>query len=161
MKMKNSDIKIGLIGLGNMGKNHLRILSNLKGVKLEFIYDPDESRAEAYSKEYNVPSVTDYKKACQKVDATIIVSPTPTHCDLVRELGPLSFGLFVEKPLAPSLEECIELDALCKSTNTYLQLGYVERFNPAVQVVAKILKSQTVLRQILLERINSRIVLKT
>lgn len=143
--MSHSEIKIGLIGLGNMGKNHLRILSNLKGAKLSFISDTDTERAELLSQEYGIPCESDYLQAAKSVDAIVLVSPTSTHFDIIKKLTPLVSGIFVEKPLAPTLEECKTLDELCDKHSTYLQVGYVERFNPAVQVLNKILKTQNVI----------------
>lgn len=143
--MSHSEIKIGLIGLGNMGKNHLRILSNLKGAKLEFISDTDKERAALFSKEYDVRTEEDYLEAAKSVDAIVLVSPTSTHFEIIQKLAPIVSGIFAEKPLAPSLQECEILDQICKKNNTYLQVGYVERFNPAVQVLDKILNTQKVI----------------
>lgn len=143
--MSQSEIKIGLIGLGNMGKNHLRILSNLKGAKLNFISDTNLERARSFSEEYDIPVANNYVEAAKSVDGIVLVSPTSTHCEIIQKLAPLVSGIFVEKPLAPSLEECKILDNICKAHCTYLQVGYVERFNPAVQVLNKILKTQKVI----------------
>jgi predicted dehydrogenase len=143
--MSQPEIKIGLIGLGNMGKNHLRILSNLKGAKLNFISDRNLERAKNFSKEYDLPVANDYLEVAKSVDAIVLVSPTSSHYKIIKKIAPLVSGIFVEKPLAPSLEECKILDKLCKLHNTYVQVGYVERFNPAVQVLNKILKTQKVI----------------
>jgi predicted dehydrogenase len=142
--MQNFEINVGLIGLGNMGKNHLRILSNLKGAKLQFISDTDTQRALEFSKEYEVPVANNYLEAAQDVDAVVLVSPTNTHFEIIKKLIPLVRGIFVEKPLAPTLEQCEILHRLCEEHHTYLQVGYVERFNPAVQVLHKILNTQKV-----------------
>lgn len=82
-------IKIGLLGVGRMGQNHLRILSMLKHVEISFIYDIAQDSAREIAKQYQVPLSTNLDEDLKKVDGVIIVTPTFTHSDYFFKIAPL------------------------------------------------------------------------
>ncbi len=135
----SSVIRVGLIGMGRMGQNHLRILSLLKGVDLAFIHDANAAIGEKLSSTYEVPSVLNPFDHLQGVDAVVIASPTVTHADYVKKIGKTVRNIFVEKPLAATLPESEDLVAFCQRSNLNLQVGFIERFNPAVQAIKRVL----------------------
>lgn len=132
-------IKIGLIGLGRMGQNHLRILSMLKSVDLVFIFDEDIKKAHGLAIAYGSSAADDLAAALPKVDAVVICSPTETHYDYVLRIGEYVKYIFVEKPLAESLDKTRDLASFVKEKNLRLQVGFIERFNPAVRALRGIL----------------------
>lgn len=137
--MNQPSIKIGLIGLGRMGQNHLRVLSILKGVELCFISDADEGLSSRLGSVYGVKAVTDPVPYLQGIDAVVICTPTVTHADYIRQASAWVRNIFVEKPIAGTLEEAKQIAALVKEKNLNLQVGFIERFNPAVQSLKSVI----------------------
>ena len=132
-------VRLGLIGLGKMGQNHLRVLSMMKGVELAFIYDLNTMAATGLSKQYDVPTGTDLDVLLGDADGVIICTPTSTHGDYVRHAARHVRNIFVEKPLAHTLEETEALAALAEERQLNIQVGFIERFNPAVQQLKTVL----------------------
>lgn len=139
----NSAVKVGLIGLGRMGQNHLRILSMLKNVEVSFVYDLDFSMAERVSQLYGVVVASDLESAMKSIDAVIISSPTITHFDYVKLAADNLEHIFVEKPLAANPDDAEFLMNLSEEKGLNLQVGFIERFNPAVQQLKRILDSSS------------------
>jgi len=135
----NNVMKVGLIGLGNMGQNHLRILSMLKGVHIEFIYDLDVEKATLLARQYVVPVTTDLVRNLPMVDAVVIATPTSTHYEYALMASKYVKHMFIEKPITDSLEKAIELQRIVEEKGVNVQVGYIERFNPAVVELKKIL----------------------
>lgn len=155
-------IKIGLIGLGNMGRNHLRILSMLKGVSLSFLADCNQELAKHLGQQHDVPGVCDIRPYLKDVDAVVICTPTINHAEaflLAVEHG--IRHLFVEKPLASSLADSEVLAKTARDLNLNVQVGFIERFNPAVQRLKQVLDASDRVINVDFERTNklsSRIV---
>ena len=137
--MQDKMVKVGLIGLGRMGQNHLRILSMLKNVEIIFIFDIDFEMAKAIGATYNIYVADDIEHVLGKVDAVIIASPTFTHADYVRQVAKCVKNIFVEKPLADTLSEATALWNLCQENSLNVQVGFIERYNPAIQQLKNVL----------------------
>lgn len=138
--MNKRALKIGLIGLGRMGQNHLRILSLLKDVELVFVVDSDPELATRVGATYAIPGVTDLMEVLDSADAIVICTPTVNHASCIRQAAEKVTNIFVEKPLADTLEEARLINDLVVSKNLNLQVGFIERFNPAVQGIRSILR---------------------
>lgn len=148
-------LKVGLIGLGSMGRNHLRILSMLKTVNLEFIYDIDRELTQSLADKYGVRAAVDVAAEMRGVEALVIASPTTTHFDYA--LMAIDSGLkniFIEKPVTDSLENSERLSKLLADKGVLLQVGYIERFNPAVIELKKILSNSEKVISVDLTRTN-------
>ena len=144
--MKASALKIGIIGLGRMGKNHLRILLMLKEVELVFISDLNTETANSLAAAHGVPAVSDPFAALDTVDAVVICTPTETHADYIRRIGSSVRNIFVEKPLAATVEEARTVKDFVDTNDLNLQVGFIERYNPAVQGLKNVLeKSERVI----------------
>jgi predicted dehydrogenase len=137
--VQNKIIKVGLIGLGSMGQNHLRILSMLKNVELVFIYDTNQKLAERLAQSYRVKLVENLNTALTTVEAVIISTPTVTHADYIRKAAECVRNIFVEKPLAYTFAESKVLQVLAEERGLNIQVGFIERFNPAVQQMKRIM----------------------
>jgi predicted dehydrogenase len=133
-------VQIGLIGVGKMGQNHLRVLSLLKGVEIAFIYDVNFDTAKRIADIYGVKAIVDPYDNLDSLDAIIIASPTSTHAEIVKKVGYKVKNIFVEKPLAASLPEAQDLAQFAAVQGLNIQVGFIERFNPAVQAVKSVLK---------------------
>jgi predicted dehydrogenase len=144
--MSTKVVRIGLIGLGRMGQNHLRVLSLLKGVELAFIADADAAVAERLGAQFDVPGVGDVEPALASADAVVICTPTVTHADYIRLAAGKVRNIFVEKPLADTLDQAESVARFVAQSGLNLQVGFIERFNPAVQSLKQVLdKSERVI----------------
>lgn len=131
--MTKKTIKLGLIGLGRMGQNHLRILSILKSVDIKFIYDFDHNKAQALAKTYETYAAQNLDEAFkQELDAVIICSPTVTHAEYIGKASAYVKNIFVEKPMTATLVQAQEIVKIVNEKHINLQVGFIERFNPAV-----------------------------
>jgi UDP-N-acetylglucosamine 3-dehydrogenase len=141
---KNVGIKIAVIGVGGWGKNHVRVLDNM-GV-LEAVCDLSADRAKEIAKKYDTKfysSIKDLFSNERELNACLVCTPTKSHLSVVREAIQNGCHVFVEKPLSFSSKECEEMTDLSKKAKVLLTCGYVERFNPAVQDLKKIIQKQT------------------
>jgi UDP-N-acetylglucosamine 3-dehydrogenase len=141
---KNAGIKIAVIGVGGWGKNHVRVLHNM-GV-LEAVCDLSEDRAKEIARKYDTKfysSIKDLFSNERGLNACLVCTPTKSHLSVVREAIQNGCHVFVEKPLSFSSKECEEMTDLSKKAKVLLTCGYVERFNPAVQDLKKIIQKQT------------------
>jgi predicted dehydrogenase len=133
-------VKIGLIGLGKMGRNHLRVLSLLKSVDLKFIYDIDAKSGRELAAANGTTFVDDLDAALPTVDAVVIVTPTSTHDEYIRRAIPHVKTIFVEKPLVDTLERSRAIVDLLDQQSVRVQVGFIERFNPAVLALRQVLQ---------------------
>jgi len=138
-------VKIGIIGLGRMGQNHLRVLSLLAAADLCFVYDLDTDNAKRLAEATGTVAVTDLEAALADVDAVVIASPTTTHAAYIKLAAKHVRNIFVEKPITERLESSRAVAALVKEKDLNLQVGLIERFNPAVEQMKRLLdRSQQV-----------------
>ncbi|MBA3976743.1 MAG: Gfo/Idh/MocA family oxidoreductase [Nitrosopumilus sp.] len=142
--MSEYNLKIAVIGTGGWGKNHVRVLNDL-GV-LSAVCDSDEGRMQSISNKYKIHSYSNLKDLFEKepnLDACLVCTPTKTHYAIASEIIKRKINVFVEKPLSFSSVECEELTKLSKQHNVILTCGYIERFNPAIQDLKRIIEENT------------------
>ncbi len=125
-------LKVGIFGAGHLGKIHIQQWKEIPGVELIGFYDPDDAQAATAIAQYQVPRYTDLEQLIHAVDAVDIVSPTTTHFEIAKICLLNGKHVFVEKPLAHTLEEGEELVKLVNEANVKCQIGHVERYNPAL-----------------------------
>lgn len=123
-----------------MGENHARILSSLRGVALEGVFDVDEQRAEVAATKFNTRNFRDFSSLIEDVDAVIIASSTSTHFDLGMQAIKARKHSFVEKPLASSSAEGEKMVTAAKDAGIILSCGFIERFNPAFNVAETLIR---------------------
>ncbi|WP_290792744.1 Gfo/Idh/MocA family protein [Flavihumibacter sp. UBA7668] len=124
-------LKIGVFGTGHLGKFHLNNWKEITGVELVGFYDPNDQIAAEVTSQYGIPRFDDPVALLQAIDAADIVAPTNFHFELCQLAIRNGKHVFVEKPLANTMEEARELVKLVKESNIKMQVGHVERFNPA------------------------------
>ncbi|HVB02775.1 MAG TPA: Gfo/Idh/MocA family oxidoreductase [Chitinophagaceae bacterium] len=124
-------LKIGIFGVGHLGKIHLSQLVTLKGIELTGFYDPDDLAAQEASSLYGISRFDDPASLVTACDALDIVAPTIHHFALCELAIRCSRHVFVEKPMANTMEEAAALLKLLAEANVRFQVGHVERFNPA------------------------------
>ena len=133
--MNLGKLKIAVIGVGHLGKEHTRIYSEMPDVSLTGIVDISKEVGEAAAKRYNTKYYSSYKEILNKVDAVSVVVPTKSHYEITKDLLKNGIHVLVEKPMTGTIHEAEDLIRLSKGNDTILQAGYIERFNPAIQAV--------------------------
>lgn len=126
-----AELRVGVVGVGHLGKEHARILGGMRGVELVGVADPNPNQLAMVSQKCGTRGFTDYRALMPLVDAVVVAAPTAFHCGIAREFLQKGIPLLVEKPLAPTLAEAEELVTLAERQKTILQVGHIERFNPA------------------------------
>jgi predicted dehydrogenase len=129
--MNDNRIKVGVFGVGHLGKFHLNNWKEIKEVELIGFFDPNDEHAAFAEKEYGLQRYIDQEaliEACQAID---IVAPTNHHYEIAEKALRKSKHVFVEKPLAATMVEAREIVKLAKEAKVKVQVGHVERFNPA------------------------------
>ncbi|RPI18541.1 MAG: gfo/Idh/MocA family oxidoreductase [Ignavibacteriae bacterium] len=139
--MDNLKIKAGLIGCGHLGSIHCKLLNEISNKRqdIEFIgiYDIDGSRTNEISDKFKIKSFNSYDELLSEINSVIIVTPTSTHYDIAAKAIEKGINIFIEKPVTSNVNEANELINLAKNTNCKIQVGHVERFNPALTSLAK------------------------
>ena len=143
MKTKSKMIRIGVAGVGSMGRNHARVLSQTSACDLAGIYDVDESRSQEICNSYNCRGFKSLDELIDDVDAVIVAAPTHLHGSLGEKLLRRGIHVLMEKPLAASRLEAEKLVRLSEENHLILMAGHIERYNPAVSLmIAKIKENQ-------------------
>lgn len=124
-------LKVGVFGVGHLGKFHLNNWKEIEDVELVGFYDPGEATAKEVSAKYNLKHFNSVDALLDEIDAADIVAPTNYHFELCEAAIKKGKHVFVEKPMADTLEQGKQLVQMVKEAGVKLQVGHVERFNPA------------------------------
>ena len=125
-------IKLGVIGVGHIGKNHARIASELQGAEFTAIYDKNSAAASELARQFGARAVGSLEEFAGLVDAATIATPTPTHYEIGHYLLGQGKHLLIEKPIAENTAHAKELSDIARERGLILQVGHVERFNPVL-----------------------------
>jgi predicted dehydrogenase len=128
-------LRIGLFGVGHLGKFHLNNWKEIEGVEVVGFYDPSDKNAKAVTEKYGIKRFADAGQLMKLIDAADIIAPTTHHFELCELAIRNGKHVFVEKPMCNTMAEANELVKLVKEANIKFQVGHVERFNPAFLAV--------------------------
>jgi predicted dehydrogenase len=131
-------VRLGVIGVGALGQHHARVAADLPGARLTGVFDIDAARAREVADRYGTRAFAHLRELLPEVDAALVAVPTVDHLRVARAVLEAGRDVLVEKPMATSLAEADEMVALAEARNAILQVGHVERFNPAVEVLCGI-----------------------
>jgi len=131
-------LKVGVFGTGHLGKFHLNNWKEIPDVELVGFFDPNDDTAKEVADKYQLPRFLDINTLMDACDAIDIVAPTNHHFHLCEQAIKKGKHVFVEKPLANTMEEAQQLVKLVKESGVKLQVGHVERFNPAFLAVKNV-----------------------
>ncbi len=134
-------IRTAVIGVGYLGRFHAQKYAQLDGSKLVGVVDQNQQAAQAVGAELGVPVHTDYREILDKVDAVSLAVPTPLHHAIGRELLDRGIHVLIEKPIATTTQEAQELIDIARKRQCVLQVGHLERFNPAIVAAVARLKT--------------------
>ena len=140
-----SPIRVGVIGVGNMGQHHARVLSRLKDVELVGVADVNAELGIETASRYQIHYFDDYRKLLTHVDAVCVAVPTKLHHKVGMTCLKAGVHVLIEKPIAASIAEAESLVNAAADLNCILQVGHIERFNPAFKELHNVLKTEEVL----------------
>ncbi len=132
-------IRVAVAGCGEFGRNHARVYREMKSAELVGVFDTDVTRAAALAQEFDTRSFSSLEQMQGQIDAATVAVPTVAHAEVGCALMQLGIDVLVEKPMAKDLADADALLAVAKKHARILQVGHVERFNPAVLAVESII----------------------
>ncbi len=149
-------IKVGVLGAGHLGKIHLRLLNQSEKYKLIGFYDADETNAKKVEAEFGYKYFNSIDALIDAVEVVDIVTPTLSHYDCAKQAIAKGKNIFLEKPIANTVEEAEEIRSLVASNNVKGQVGHVERFNPAFIAVKEMINTPMFIETHRLAEFNPR-----
>jgi predicted dehydrogenase len=138
--MSTEKIRVAVVGVGDFGRNHARVYRELSQAELVGVVDSNIERAQKVAGEYGTIVLTDLEALEGRVDAVSLAVPTAQHAHIGAMLLRRGIDVLVEKPIAASLPEADELIAAAQGSKRILQVGHLERFNPAIIAVESIMR---------------------
>lgn len=139
MSAGEKNIKIGVVGIGHLGKYHLQKYQKLENCEIVGVADTMLERAQAAAKNYGCFASADYRDLLDKIDALSIAVPTGEHFKVAADFLAAGIDVLIEKPICSTVSEADRLIELARQKNLILQVGFVERFNPAVMALEKVI----------------------
>lgn len=150
-------LKIGVLGAGHLGKIHLRLLKELKDTyHLVGFYDPNEENAKAVAAEMDITAYSTIEGLLNEIDVIDIVTPTLSHFDCAEQALRMQKHVFIEKPITNTVEEAKKLLSLSHEADVKVQVGHVERFNPAYRAAKDKINSPMFIETHRLAQFNPR-----
>lgn len=154
--MDHSPLKLGIIGAGHLGKIHIRLAKEIDTIHLVGFYDSDPAVRESVSAEYGVRPYAQPEDLINDVEAVVIVTPTFAHFEYASKAIRQGKHVFVEKPITSTVPEAKDLCKLADESNTILQVGHVERFNPAFLAAQDFIRQPAFIESHRLAQFNPR-----
>lgn len=129
--------RVGVVGVGHLGNHHTRIISQIGEAELVGVNDIDAEKGRRVAKEYGTESFESLDRLLKETDAISLVVPTTAHHALAKRILESGNHLLIEKPITETVEQAEELVGLAQKKGVILQVGHIERFNPALQAIEK------------------------
>ncbi|MDG6985595.1 MAG: Gfo/Idh/MocA family oxidoreductase [Nitrososphaerota archaeon] len=144
-------VRVGVVGTGGWGKNHVRVFNELHC--LAAVCDMDQARADTFSKNYHVPGYTSLEAMLKKenLDAITVCTPATTHFQVATQALTAGMHVFIEKPMSTSMKDGEMLIEAAKSANRFITVGFIERFNPPITALKHMFSEGKLGEPILLE----------
>src|SRR6202166_947677 len=136
-----AELRAAVVGAGRLGTLHARKYAAIAGIKLAHIVDIDAERCAALAKEVGATPIADYRMLVAKVDLVTVASPGVTHHEIASAMLKAGIDVLLEKPMAEKLTQARDLAALASASKRVLQIGHLERFNPAVVHLHSVVKN--------------------
>jgi predicted dehydrogenase len=136
-------LRAGVIGVGRQGERHCRVYSTLRNTHLVGVSDVNPTRGNRIAQQYEVPFYADIDDLLGQVDAVSVTTPTPQHYDLVIRCLERGVHVLVEKPVTETAAQAEKLTQAAEASRCVVQVGHIERFNPAYIELKKLLENLT------------------
>jgi len=134
-------VRAGVVGVGALGRHHARVWAALEGAELVGVHDTDGARAEAVAQEFGCPVLPDLDSLLAEAQAVSVAVPTVDHHGVARRALEKGRDVLLEKPMTATLAEADDLVELAQRADARLQVGHIERFNPATEVLLGAVKA--------------------
>lgn len=136
-------VKVGVIGVGSMGRNHARVYNELANAELVAVVDENTASAQAVGQKFNARAYIDYREmlAVEKPQAVSVAVPTNLHEEVAMAAMEAGADVLIEKPIAATLEEAERLIAYARRADRRLMVGHIVRFNPAIRALKEKLEA--------------------
>ena len=149
-------LKVGVVGCGHLGKIHIKLLSESKNYFLVGVYDPNLEESKTISEKFNCTHFKNFNELLENIDVLDIVTPTPFHFEYAELAINKKKHVFIEKPVCSNTNESNKLIELSRSKDVKIQVGHVERFNPAFTKVEKEINNPMFIESHRLAKFNPR-----
>ncbi len=149
-------LRTAVIGVGYLGKFHARKLADIPGSQLVAVVDVDDEVRERVATDLGVDAIDDYRKLVGAVDAVSVVVPTPAHFEVAEAFLASGTHVLVEKPITETVEQATRLIDIARQRNAVLQVGHLERFNPAVRALEPLLHRPRFVESVRIAPYNDR-----
>jgi predicted dehydrogenase len=149
-------LRIGVLGAGHLGRIHLKCIKAIPGYSLIGFYDPDEEKAREAEKEFGVPAFSSIDSLIDAVEVVDIVTPTLSHFDCAQRALKAFRHVFIEKPVVATPDQALELIKIAGEAGVKVQVGHVERFNPAFLAAAPFINKPMFIEAHRLSQFNPR-----
>ena len=136
-----SEVRLAVVGVGHLGRHHARVAASLAGVRVVGVHDHHPGRAEEVAREFSLPTLPDLEAVAGAAEAVVVATPTVTHAEIGGFFLDRGLHVLVEKPIAASVAEADDLLARARRARRVLQVGHVERYNPAIQAALGLVAS--------------------
>ena len=151
-----SKLKVGVIGTGHLGKLHTKMFKSIENCELVGLYDSNSLQLKTVSEEFNVPGANSIEDLLKKVNAVSIAATTTAHFELAKRCFDNGIHVFIEKPITATIKEAEELVEISEKNNLNLQVGHIERFNPALVAMEKYIDDPKFIQTDRLAQFNPR-----
>lgn len=149
-------MKLGIVGLGHLGKIVLSVLHHIPEIKVSGVYDLDQNTCRDIAKQYQTEAFLTFNDLLHHSDAIAIITPTPTHFDYAKQSIKQGKHVFIEKPATISVLESLELLKLSETHQVIVQIGHIERYNPAFEAAKPFLNNIKHIKSERLSKYNIR-----
>jgi predicted dehydrogenase len=135
------EIRLAVVGVGHLGRHHARVAASLAGVRMVGVHDHHPGRAEEVGREFSLPILADFDAVASEAEAVVVATPTVTHAEIAGFFLDRGLHVLVEKPIAARVTEADDLLARARKARRILQVGHVERYNPAIEAALGLVSS--------------------
>jgi predicted dehydrogenase len=135
------ELRLAVVGVGHLGRHHARVAASLSGVAMVGVHDHHPGRAEEIAREFSLPILPDLESVAGEAEAVVVATPTVTHAEIAGFFLDRGLHVLVEKPIAAAVSEADDLVARASRARRILQVGHVERYNPAIQAALELVAS--------------------
>jgi len=149
-------LKVGVIGTGHLGKLHIKMFKSIENCELVGIYDSNTEQSKNVTAEFNVSGTNSIEDLLKKVDSVSIAATTTAHYSIAKKCFENGIHVFIEKPITATIKEAEELVEISEKKNLNLQVGHIERFNPALVAMEKYIDEPKFIQTDRLAQFNPR-----
>jgi len=127
------EVRLAVVGVGHLGRHHARVASSLAGLRVVGVHDHHPGRAEEIAREFSLRVFSNFEQIAEEAEAVVVATPTVTHAEIAGFFLDRGLHVLVEKPIAADLAHAEDLVQRARRAGRVLQVGHVERYNPAIE----------------------------